>query len=173
LEHDESALPDGVPGDPASLPTVADLLGEEAPAPFPFWENFTQKPLQFEAEWPPSGPRDAVWRSWLRYEPWAPASDPWLAAARLVLLADLPSWPSGHRPHAWRNHDGYVAPTLDLQVSLLGLAADEEWLLLEGTSPVAADGLMAFTSRIWTAAGRLVAEGGGQTLFRRAAPPGA
>jgi acyl-CoA thioesterase-2 len=164
LEHDESGLPDGVPGPDETL-TIAELLGDDAPPPFPFWRNFTQKPLQFQKEWPPPGPLEAVWRSWLRFEPWTPTADPWLAAARLVLLADLPSWPSGHRAHAHREH-GFYAPTLDLQVSLLDLAADEPWLLLEGTSPVAADGLMAFTSRLWTPAGRLVATGGGQTLFR-------
>jgi hypothetical protein len=31
---------------------------------------------------------------------------------------------------------------------------------------VAADGLIAFTSRLWTTAGQLVASGNGQTLCR-------
>lgn len=165
LVHDESVLPEGA-GDPEELPTAEELMGEADRPPFPFWRNFTQTPLGFERDWPPSGPRDAVWRSWLRFEPWAPGAGPWVEAARLVLLADLPSWPSGQRPHAYYN-DRFYAPTLDLQASLLGLAPDEPWLLVEGTSPVAADGLMAFTSRIWTRSGRLVVTGGGQTLFRR------
>lgn len=167
LEHDESSLPDGVPL-PDQLRTIEELTEDlpDARPPFRFWENFASRPLQFRKVWPPSEPLPPVWRSWLRYEPWYPATDPWLAAARLVLLADLPSWPSGNGPHAHYNEQFY-APTLDLQVSLLDLAAADEWLLLEGTSPVAGDGLMAFTSRIWTAAGRLVATGGGQTLFRR------
>lgn len=95
----------------------------------------------------------------------AASADPWLAAARLVLLADLPSWPSGSRPHAWRQ-PAMIAPTLDLQVSFLDLAPTEEWLLVEGTSPVAGDGLIGFTSRLFAASGRLVATGGLQTLCR-------
>lgn len=164
LTHDVSTLPD-VPSH-EDLLTAAEILGEDAGPPFPFWRNFTHKPVAFRKDWPPAEALPPLWQGWLRYEPWAPATDPWLAAARLVLLADLPSWPSGNAMHAWYNTDFY-APTLDLQVSLLDLAADEPWLLLEGTSPVAADGLMAFTSRLWTASGRLVATGGGQTLFRR------
>ena len=61
----------------------------------------------------------------------------------------------------------FTAPTLDLQVTLHRLAPDEPWLLLEGTSPVAADGLIGFTSRVWSRDGRLLASGGGQTLCRR------
>ena len=59
-----------------------------------------------------------------------------------------------------------IAPTLDLQVSFLDLVPDEDWLLVEGTTPVADDGLMAFTSRLYSTAGRLVATGGGQCLCR-------
>jgi acyl-CoA thioesterase len=88
----------------------------------------------------------------------------------LVLLADLPSWPSAHRPHAW-SAPAFIAPTLDLQVSLHRLVPEEDWLLVEGTSPVAADGMIGFTSRLWTVDGRLVASGGGQTLCRPVPSP--
>src|SRR5690606_11741930 len=136
----------------------------------PFWSNFDSKPLDFVRPWPPEGPLPARWRQWLRFEVWdagAAAVDPWLAAARLVLLADLPSWPSGHRPHAWKQ-PAVIAPTLDLQVSFLDLVPAEEWLLVEGTTPVADDGLMGFTSRLFATSGRLVATGGGQCLCRPA-----
>jgi hypothetical protein len=43
--------------------------------------------------------------------------------------------------------------------------------ILEGTTPVGADGMLPFTSRVWTADGRLAATGGGQTLCRRVPPP--
>jgi acyl-CoA thioesterase len=51
-------------------------------------------------------------------------------------------------------------------VSFLDLVPAEDWLLVEGTTPVADDGLMAFTSRLYSRAGRLVATGGGQCLCR-------
>jgi acyl-CoA thioesterase II len=168
LEHDESTRP-AVPS-PSELRSAEELAGDDAPPPFPFWLNFDTRPLEWHDPWPPPGPLPAVWRNWLRYRAWPSDPDRWLAAARLVLLADLPSWPSGHRPHAWRQPP-FIAPTLDLQVTLHRLVPQEEWLLLEGTSPVAADGMIGFTSRLWTVDGSLVASGGGQTLCRPVAPP--
>ena len=168
LEHDVSALPDGVSGPDAYKSTEELREPDDPKPPFHFWDNFEQRPLRYIRHWPPSEPIDPVWRSWLRFLEWQPGADPWLAAARVVMLADLPSWPSGHGPHVHKDHR-FFAPTLDLQVSLNRLVPDEPWLLLEGTSPVAAEGLMGFTSRLWTPAGELVAAGAGQTLFRRAA----
>jgi acyl-CoA thioesterase-2 len=168
LEHDVSARPD-VPR-PDELKSPEELAGEDTPPPFPFWLNFDARPLEWIDDWPPAEPLDPIWRDWLRFKSWPGDADSWLAAARLVLLADLPSWPSGHRPHAWRQPP-FIAPTLDLQVTLHRLVPAEEWLLVEGTSPVAADGMIGFTSRLWTVDGRLVASGGGQTLCRRVSPP--
>jgi acyl-CoA thioesterase-2 len=168
LDHDVSARPDVPP--PDELLTIEERFGEEVRPPFPFWENFDAKPPQWSADWPPTEPLEPLWRDWLRFKTWPAEPDPWLAAARLVLLADLPSWPSGHRPHAWKEPP-FIAPTLDLQVTLHRLVPGEEWLLLEGTSPVGADGMIGFTSRLWTVDGGLVASGGGQTLCRRVSPP--
>ncbi|MGH9084717.1 MAG: acyl-CoA thioesterase [Acidimicrobiales bacterium] len=163
LVHDEGVPPD-VP-DWSALPDVAELAGPDAPPPFPFWLNFEHRPLQWRADWPPPGPLPAVWQSWLRFLAWDAAADPWLDAARTTLLVDLPSWPSGSKPHAW-TEPKFTAPTLDLSVAFHRIAPEEPWLLLEGTSPVAEDALMGWTGRVWTPSGRLVASGGGQTFFR-------
>ena len=166
LVHDEAVPPD-VPGW-AEVPTVAEraaAAGIEAQPPFPFWLNFESRPLQWMAEWPPPGPLPAVWQSWLRFLAWDAAADPWLDAARAALLVDLPSWPSGSKPHAW-TEPSFTAPTLDLSVAFHRIAPEEPWLLLEGTSPVAEDALMGWTGRVWAPSGRLVASGGGQTFFR-------
>lgn len=168
LEHDVGGAPD-VPG-PDDLPTIEELAGDEPP-PFPFWRNFDGRPLEWIRPWPPDRPLAPVWREWLRFEPWEPGRPAWVDATRLLLLADLPSWPSGHRPHA-HLQPPFMAPTLDLQVSFVRLAPAEPWLLVEGTSPVAADGLMPFTSRVWSTGGRLLAHGSGQTLFRKVPPAG-
>src|SRR3546814_12286099 len=100
LEHDETSAP-VVPG-PDDLPSVQDLLPPDAQPPFPFWLNFDAKPIDFEVDWPPEGPRPARWREWLRFLPTSTFDDPWLDAARSVILVDLPSWPSAHRHHAWQ-----------------------------------------------------------------------
>ena len=168
LEHDEARAPE-VPG-PDGLLTPQELAGDEAPPPFPFWLNFEQRPLNWHHPWPPSEPLEPLWRSWMRYAEWEPGAEPWLDAARVLLLADLPSWPSAHLPHAWAQHP-FIAPTLDLQVTFHRLVPDEPWLLLEGRSPVATDGLIGFTSHVWTSSRQLVATGNGQTLCRRVGGP--
>jgi acyl-CoA thioesterase II len=48
-------------------------------------------------------------------------------------------------------------------------AADSPWLLVEGWSPVARDGLVASSVSVWSGDGRLVASGGQQMLCRPAA----
>ena len=163
LEHDLAEAPDVPP--PDDLPSAEELSRGERP-PFRFWDNFDSRPLTWVDPWPPSEPLEPMWRSWLRFLAWEPGAEPWLDAGRVLLLADLPSWPSAHRPHAWQEPP-YIAPTLDLHVVFHRLVPDEPWMLLEGTSPVAADGLIGFTSRVWSTTGALVASGNGQTLCRR------
>jgi acyl-CoA thioesterase-2 len=164
LEHDETAMPD-LPG-PDDLLEIRELIPEDAPPPFRFWENFEAKPIDFEADWPPDGPRPARWREWLRFLPTATFEDPWVDAARAVILVDLPSWPSAHRPHAWRQPP-YIAPTLDLNVAFHRPTAGHEWLLCDGEAPLSTGGLFGWTARVWSPGGLLHASGGGQCLYRR------
>ena len=164
LEHDETIPPD-VPG-PDELPGIEELLPKDAEPPFAFWNNLDGKPLQFEAEWPPSGPRPAQWREWLRFRPTPTFEEPWVDAARSVILVDLPSWPSAHRPHAWRQPP-FTAPTLDLNVAFHRPAAGHEWLLCDGAAPVSTGGLFGWNARVWSPGRALLASGGGQCLDRR------
>lgn len=166
LEHDETVAPD-VP-DHLGLPEIRELVPDEDP-PFAFWRNFEAKPVDFERVWPPDGPRPAQWREWLRFVPTATFEDPWIDAARCVILVDLPSWPSAHRPHAWKQPP-FTAPTLDLNVAFHQPTADAEWLLCDGAAPLSTGGLFGWTARVWSSRGRLHASGGGQCLYRRLAP---
>jgi len=168
-EHDETVPPD-VP-DPSGLPSIQDLVPEDAQPPFPFWLNFDAKPLHFEADWPPDGPREAKWQEWLRFLPTATFDDdPWLDAARSVILVDLPSWPSANRPHAYKQLP-YMAPTLDLSVAFHRPTAGEPWLLCDGEAPLSTGGLFGWTARVWSPGGNLHASGGGQCLYRRMPAP--
>ncbi len=167
LEHDETAMP-AVPG-PDELADIRDLLPHDAVS-FPFWNNLDAKPIDFEAEWPPDGPRPARWHEWLRFTPTPSFDEPWVDAARSVILVDLPSWPSAHRPHAWTSPP-FIAPTLDLTVAFHQPTRGEEWLLCEGAAPLSTGGLFGWTTRVWSTTGRLHASGGGQCLYRRLPTP--
>jgi acyl-CoA thioesterase-2 len=164
LEHDETSPP-AVP-DPDELPDIGELLPDDAAPPFPFWNNLEARPLAFEAQWPPDGPRPARWQEWLRFTPTATFGDPWVDAARCVILVDLPSWPSAHRPHAWKQPP-FMAPTLDLNVAFHRPTSGRDWLLCDGAAPLSTGGLFGWNARVWSTGGRLHASGGGQCLYRR------
>jgi acyl-CoA thioesterase-2 len=164
LEHDETAPPD-VPG-PEGLASVEELLPDDAQPPYAFWNNLDEKPLDFETEWPPDGPRAACWQAWLRFRPTPTFADPWIDACRSVILVDLPSWPSAHRPHAYKQ-PGFMAPTLDLNVAFHTPTNSQEWLLCDGAAPLSTGGLFGWTARVWSPGGQLHASGGGQCLYRR------
>lgn len=168
LEHDETTGP-GVP-DPDELPFVQELLPDDAEPPFPFWNNFDAKPIDFVADWPPEGPLPARWRDWLRFRPTATFDDPWIDAARMVMLVDLPSWPAAHRPHAW-SEPPYIAPSLDLNVAFHQPATGQEWLLCDGAAPLSTGGLFGWNAKVWSPGGALHASGGGQCLYRKVRPP--
>jgi acyl-CoA thioesterase len=156
--------------DPDALKSWEELMPDGDGPPFRFWDNFDQRPIDYVLEWPPPGPLEPTWRTWLRAAPSsaaAPIDDPWVDAARTLIVLDVMSWPAGHRPHAHVEH-GFIAPSLDLYASFQHLALGEEWLLLDGHSPVADDGLLSWNGRVWTRDFRLVASGGGQALFRHA-----
>lgn len=164
LEHDEATPPD-VPG-PDDLAELRELLPPDALPPFKFWDNFDAKPIQFETQWPPDGPRPAMWQEWLRFRPTPAYDDPWIDGARTVILVDLPSWPAAHRPHAW-TEPPFTAPTLDLHVAFHRPTHTEDWLLCDGAAPVSANGVFGWTAGVWSIDGRLLASGGGQCLYRR------
>jgi acyl-CoA thioesterase-2 len=159
LEHDETVPPD-VPS-PGELP---DSLPASV-RPYRFWDNLESRPISHEPVWPPDGPRPAQWHEWLRFVPTATFADPWVDAARLLILVDLPSWPSAHRAHAWRQ-PAFIAPTLDLNVAFHQPASGDEWLLCDGSAPLSTRGFFGWTARVWSTEAELLASGGGQCMYR-------
>jgi acyl-CoA thioesterase len=82
-----------------------------------------------------------------------------------VVVLDVLSWPAGSRPHIYLEPP-FIAPSLDLYASFQNLGTSDEWLLLDGHSPVADDGLLSWTGRVWNRDRQLLASGGGQSVFR-------
>lgn len=173
LEHELTDAPN-VPG-PDGLPSMAELMAEveDPPPPSTFFGNFESRPTAFRRDWPPPGPSDPVWRQWQRFIPTSTFTDPWVDAARYVLLCDLPLWPAVTQHHAWKWVDQpppFISPTLDLYVAFHRAVPDEPWLLVEGRAPIAMEGLLGWTSHLYDSSLRVVASGGGQAMFRRVAP---
>jgi len=169
LDHDHAAMPD-VPGH-HGLKTIRELVKPDDEPPFPFWKNFDGKPLHWlpYEEWIKRPAGEPVWREWLRFSPTATFEDPYVDAARLLIVADVASWPSAVQAHT---HDvGFIAPNLDVNVQFHRDARGEEWLLADGFSAVAEDGLVGFRSQVWSDAGRLLASGAGQLLCRAVPSP--
>jgi acyl-CoA thioesterase-2 len=123
LEHHQTSPP-AVPGPEELLPIEA--LMPDAPPPFPFWDNVESRPIEFSPLWPPKEPLPPIWRSWTRLRPTATFDDPWLDAARSLILLDVQSWPAAHRHDAWRDPP-FIAPSLDLYVAFHEPAGAEPW----------------------------------------------
>jgi acyl-CoA thioesterase-2 len=165
LDHDLTDAPD-VAG-PDGVPNFEELFADDPDAgpPFPFWNNFEGRPLDFRRDWPPSEPLDPEWKEWLRFVPTATFEDPWVDACRALILVDVVSWPAASRPHMWKQPPIY-APSMDLYVAFHEPASSDPWLLADGHSSFAADGLMNWTGRLWSSERKLVASGMGQLLCR-------
>jgi len=58
---------------------------------------------------------------------------------------------------------------VDLYVAFHSLQPDSAYLLVDSTAPIAADGLIGYTSRVWSEGRQLVASGGGQLYCRSTA----
>jgi acyl-CoA thioesterase II len=165
IEHDLAEAPD-VEG-PRGLKNFEEIFADDDDAgpPFPFWNNFEGRPVEFRKDWPPPEPLPPVWREWLRFLPTETFDDAWVDACRSLILVDVVSWPSAHRHHAWKQPP-FVAPSMDLYVAFHEPASDDPWLLADGHSAMARDGLVGWTGRLWSSERRLVASGTGQLLCR-------
>jgi acyl-CoA thioesterase II len=121
-----------------------------------FWENLScRRPLGDPGE----GEDSPRIREWVRFEPTPSFEDPFVDAARPLILLDTFGWPALYEKY--RGAD-YVAPNLDTSAWFHRLSSHSEWLLIDHECPVAADGLLGVSGRVWDAEGTLLASGGAQ-----------
>jgi acyl-CoA thioesterase II len=123
---------------------------------FRFWNNLScRRPFSEECD---EADRPII-REWVRFEPTPHFEDPFLDAARPLILLDTFGWPA-----AWQKYRGarYVAPNLDTYVCFHRPTARSEWLLVDHECPVAEDGLLGVSGRVWDGTGKLVASGSAQ-----------
>jgi acyl-CoA thioesterase len=160
LAHDHAPMPD-VPL-PSALRPFHELEPERYT--FPFWLNLEGRPTDWvpRDQWNPGEPRACCW---YRFRPDARFDDPFLDAARALILIDTLSWPAACRAHR-EDENPWMAPSLDLAARFHRAPPYGEWLLVDARADVAAEGVIGFHNRVFDEGGRLVASGGGQLLCR-------
>jgi acyl-CoA thioesterase len=164
LEHDTSAAP-SVPSPEDLLPVEKLLAGIEAPAPHPFWGNLERRPIDWVAP-QERVPTEPIVRCWYRFRPQPRFQDPFLDAARCLILLDTMSWPAVRA--AYVEQPAWLAPSLDVSAQFHALAPESDWLLCETSAEIAREGLIGYRSRVWSEDRHLLASGGGQLLCRPA-----
>ena len=143
---------------PAALRGYQDLAKDDYAEWYPIWRSIAGRPLVWNA--PPGEP---VWRTWLRFtdtEIESAAAD----ALRHLFWLDFPGWNATTAAHPWPFP--YLTPNLDLTVQFHAFAPEAEWILADGTVPLAKDGMVGCTSHLWTEDGRLLATGTSKHLCR-------
>ena len=157
LAHDETEPPE-VPG-PEGLSNMDELHAGQPT--YRFWQNLEGRPVD-PGLWQEGRPvRSPVIRQWYRYRPVARFEDPFVNAARALVLIDTLVWPAACQRHLAPD---FTAPNLDIVAWFHRPAHDSEWLLADAIAPIAESGLIGGTVRIWSVDRRLVATGGAQLL---------
>jgi acyl-CoA thioesterase len=152
-EHQQGQSPVVAP--PAQLRSDEELWRTHKHPIFSFWENIERRPTE-RLRKPPA---PAVVREWTRFRPCASFADPFVDAARPLILLDTYGWPAAFRTH----RDGrFIAPNLDTSAWFHRSGESSEWLLIDHECPSGADGLLGVGGRVWDERGRLLATGGAQ-----------
>jgi acyl-CoA thioesterase II len=153
-EHQQVRAPE-IPG-PEGLKSMEELFSQRERPPFRFWENIERRPID-QSTTPEPGP--AIVREWTRFRPDACFDDPFLDAARSLILLDTYGWPAAYRMY---RKNARIAPNLDTSAFFHQSSPDSEWLLVDHECIVAHDGLLGVSGRVWSTDGRLLASGSAQ-----------
>ena len=149
-EHDEANPPQAPSWE--MLPPYSVLAGDEYDDWYPIWRSIEGRPLS----WGPQPPADPHWYCWLRLTD-TPIESIEADAVRQLFWLDMPGWNATTRRHPWPFP--YLTPNLDLNVQFHRFAPEVDWMLAEGRVPIANDGVLGCTSRVWSEDGRLLATG--------------
>ncbi|MGH2793450.1 MAG: thioesterase family protein [Actinomycetota bacterium] len=144
---------------------------EYSPPPKPFrrfWSNLEERMIGPVIErWEDRAPGPPIREGWCRFRPKATFDDPFLDAARSLMIIDTMGWPAFMASQT--GIPKFLAPTIELSARFHRPAHESEWLLGVTTSPVATGALVGSTAQVWAQDGAYVASGG-QTLLCRPAP---
>lgn len=165
FEYDGAPMPE-LPG-PEGLVAWRDL--SPPPKPFRrFWSNVEERIIgETPRRWEERVPGPPIREGWCRFRPKPTFEDPFLDAARSLLVIDTMGWPAFMASQT--GVPAFLGPTIELSARFHRPANDSEWLLGVTTSPIANAGTIGSTAQVWAQDGRLVASGG-QTMLCRPSP---
>lgn len=143
---------------PDALRGYQELAADEYAQWYPIWRSIEGRPLRWRE--PPGKPE---WQTWLRFNETA-FPDRAADALRQVFWLDFPGWNATIAAHPWPFE--YLTPNLDLTVQFHAFAPATTWMLADGVVPLAQDGLVGCTSRLWSEDGRLLATGTSKHICR-------
>lgn len=141
---------------PTELKPYEDLVPPDKRPPFAFWDRVERRPVDQSTS---REPADPTVREWTRYRPRACFDDPFVDAARSLILLDTYGFPA-----AWRHYRSmeYLAPSLDISAWFHRSSPGSEWLLIDQECSSADRGLMAASGKVWDTDGQLLATGAAQ-----------
>jgi acyl-CoA thioesterase II len=152
--HQHPAMPDAP--HPDTLKNYEQLLSRGKLPAFSFWNNVERRPVDQNIT---NEPTDPTLREWTRFRPTACFEDPFVDAARALILLDTYGFPAAYRHY--RSWD-YLAPNLDTSVWFHRFSPASAWLLIDHACVVADRGLMGVSGSVWDSEGRLLATGSAQ-----------
>jgi acyl-CoA thioesterase II len=165
FEHDAVPMPE-LPGPDGIIPWQ-----DYSPPPPPFrrfWSNIDERMIGPVIErWEERVPGPPIREGWCRFRPTATFDDPFLDAARSLMIIDTMGWPAFMASQT--GVPAFVAPTIELSARFHRPASHSEWLLGVTTSPIANGALVGSTAQVWAEDGTFVASGG-QLMLCRPAP---
>jgi acyl-CoA thioesterase len=127
----------------------SDGLSEQ----YTFWNNFERRPVVESFK---LGASAALSLEWVRTIPTARFDNPFVDAARPLILLDTFGYASITGQYDFKD---FIAPNLDTSAWFHDIPGQSDWLLIEHTSPVAREGIIAVDGRVWSESGALVASG--------------
>ncbi len=163
-EH-EGMLHDFVPAPELPSPDTLKRIEELRPddPPHPFFLNFEQRPIG----WVPGDdmtPGEPELQGFYRFRPRAAADDPFVDAARALILIDTFTWTATYGAYPSKGPSPWIAPSLDLCVRFHRATAEHEWLYCVTRADLAEAGLIAAQGAVWSADRKLLASGSTQLI---------
>lgn len=120
---------------------------------YTYWNNFERRPVLPVAR---NDSQRPISREWVRSLPTARFEDPFLDAARPLMMLDTFGYLAARQKYT----DGPLfAPNLDTSAWFHDIGAQTDWLLIEHANPIARDGVMFVDGKVWSEDGVLVASG--------------